>query len=194
LLTFIDAFDAFFVGGCLDSTQEDLSELKLKACQGDERPTQTSENDAAVPFLGVRSPSPFDTDYAVVEPCCGLVVSGSFPGPFDLRTLELQTARRSSNDHMQQVVTHVPLTGSLKTGSQEYPFVSRYLHGSRFVFDTEDVAGTRYAFEGQFVQAGEFRGKQPKGVVLTGTLKQITHAGAVSPAPVQFTYRTVIDE
>lgn len=86
----------------------------------------------------------------------------------------------------------VPLWGWIRlreeAGGTDYRLVEPRIDGLRFSFKTEEVAGVSYAFEGEFLQAGEMPALAPQGVVLQGTLRRLSGTHPASEIQARFLY------
>lgn len=98
-----------------------------------------------------------------------------------------------SNVDMQgeEMVT-VPLWGHLRmkeeAGGRDHRLEPVRLEGQKLSFETQEIDGVSYAFEGDFLVSGELPAQAPQGVVLRGRLRRLERGQPADEIDARFTY------
>jgi hypothetical protein len=91
----------------------------------------------------------------------------------------------------KEIVT-VPLWGHLRmkeeAGGRDQRLETVRLEGQALSFATQEIDGVSYAFEGDFLVAGELPAQAPQGVVLQGRLRRLDRGRPAGELDASFLY------
>lgn len=98
-----------------------------------------------------------------------------------------------SNVDMQgEEMVAVPLWGHLRmkeeAGGRDHRLEPVRLEGQKLSFETQELDGVSYAFEGDFLVSGELPAQAPQGVVLQGRLRRLERGRPAGETDARFTY------
>lgn len=89
-------------------------------------------------------------------------------------------------------IVKVPLEGFIRmkeeAGGRDFHLEPVRLEGQALSFETQEIDGISYGFEGTFLVSGELPAQAPQGTVLKGRLRRLERGAPAGELDARFTY------